>query len=149
MKPQIFPHIIEFLIIQEGTELLLVTYPLVYILIPGFWRGGVLYLGVGNGAPRQTVNPQIVTHVIEQFIGQEGAYPLLPILASGFGGLVMGHLCRCESLDPYVLEFLIVQEGAEPFPVMFPPLPVLVHGCGKLGRLPCIWAVGIGAPRQS
>lgn len=80
------------------------------------------------------MNPQIVTHIIEQFSGQEGIYPLLPILASGFGGLVMEHLCCYESLNSHGFGFLIVQEGAEPFPVMYPPLPVLVPGCGKLGR---------------
>lgn len=50
VSPQIFPHVIKFLIVHEGTELFLVTYPAIYILIPEFvdvgW--GLLKQGDGN-----------------------------------------------------------------------------------------------------
>lgn len=61
-------------------------------------------------------------------------YPPLPIPASGFGGTGMGHPHHLESQNPRGFEILIVQEGAELFPVRDPPLPVLVPGCVKLGR---------------
>lgn len=58
----------------------------------------------------------------------------LPVPASGSGGLGMGHPHHCESPNLLIFEFLTVQEGAEPFPAMYPRPPVLVPGCGKLGR---------------
>lgn len=54
-NPQIFPHITELFIIQEGTELFLVTYPPIHVLIPGFVcvGGGFCIWGVGNEAARR------------------------------------------------------------------------------------------------
>lgn len=62
--PQIFPHIIEFLIIQERTELFLVMYPTIYILIPGFWRGGgcPVFGGLGMGCPDNCELPNCHAH---------------------------------------------------------------------------------------
>ena len=54
----------------------------------------------------------------------------LPVLASGFEGLEMGHPYCCESPNLHIFELLIEQEGA----LSHLPLPVLVPGCGKLGR---------------
>lgn len=75
VNPQLFPPpVIEFFIIQEGTELFLVTYPPIQILIPGgvCGRGGLLYWGLGMRHPDNCEPPNVTYTLFCNSVSRKG-----------------------------------------------------------------------------
>lgn len=104
-----------------------------------------------NKPPQAIVKPQILTHVIEGFVIQEGAEPF-PVTYPALPQPGLRAVGRLGDLGSPIVPCFVPRERAEPFPVASPAICGFMPWLGALHRsaLPSVLSFGKAlGPSQS